>query len=463
MRSGSNSQTVEIIPIALIDLHPAGNAKPSMTKMEAAPDPAVVTAIRKEFAGGARYQLVGGEAQLRACRKAGFKEVPVFVLDDNLDAPQNPLPSDHTIRLRYRAVEFLRDVNDMRGRGWDEQRIARRFGITMPQLRSALEKIANGKHDSLGPHSVDQIPEHILKEASGKEPKEMRRVLRRGYEETMTRRKRQIREKQRATLNRLEDTTGSIPIPDASAPVTIRSLRSCRDRAVDMQRVIVAGRAIRGALSEACTTIGTLLADDQFVNLLRAEGLDSIPCVLRLCIEQRKETTETDVPPDQIAGIDFVSVQRWMSRTRGICAEALNLLQGRPLSRQTLWALKKLPNDRQVAVANSMLAMNSFTNKTARALALGSARPSKTEQCVARPETEKLRERTITVERNLLVLRGEFDRARQTYGQDLLVLTATLGYVAKLLGCPQVVKGLERHHSSAMEQFRDLETWVVPT
>ena len=170
---------------------------------------------------------------------------------------------------------------------------------------------------------------------------------------------------------------------------------------------------------------------------------------------------ERGVSEDRLAAalnVKIDSIRRKKRLLDGICEDAAALLEDKVISIITFDTLKKMGPERQVEVAQNMVAMNKFTISYARTLLAG------TPDSQLAAGRRRLKPRGVTDEQLVLMqkesatLDREFRLIEESYGPDHLDLVLAKGYIGRLVGNARVSRYLEQHHKdifSALTQIAE--------
>lgn len=165
---------------------------------------------------------------------------------------------------------------------------------------------------------------------------------------------------------------------------------------------------------------------------------------------------ERGVSEDRLAAalnVKIDSIRRKRRLLDGICEDAAALLEDKVVSIITFDTLKKMGPERQVEVAQNMVAMNKFTISYARTLLAG------TPDSQLAAGRRRLKPRGVTDEQLLLMQREsatldrEFRLIEESYGPDHLDLVLAKGYIGRLLSNARVARYLEQHHKDILSEL----------
>lgn len=165
---------------------------------------------------------------------------------------------------------------------------------------------------------------------------------------------------------------------------------------------------------------------------------------------------ERGVSEDRLAAALNVKLDHIRRKRRlldGICAEAAAFLEDKHVSINTFDTLKKMGPERQIEVAQNMVAMNKFTISYAKTLLAG------TPEAQLAPGRKRIKPRGVTEEQLSLMQREsanldrEFRLIEESYGPDHLDLVLAKGYLGRLAGNERIARYLQLHHKEILSEF----------
>jgi len=152
--------------------------------------------------------------------------------------------------------------------------------------------------------------------------------------------------------------------------------------------------------------------------------------------------------------IDVKRLREKRNLLRGICPEAVDLLQKRDLAASALHYFRLVKPMRQIAMAESMIASNNFTRSYAYALYAATrhdelVHPEKPRGAKGIAPADLAR-----IEKEMAVLERDFRQVKDDFSQDSLNLAVVHAYLTKLLDNARVVRFLSQHHAELLGQFQ---------
>lgn len=152
--------------------------------------------------------------------------------------------------------------------------------------------------------------------------------------------------------------------------------------------------------------------------------------------------------------VNLSSINRRLSLLDGICPKAVELLKDRQFTPGLSRFLRKMKAARQVEAVELMVAGDSFTEAHAAAL-LKATKPDQRSDYVAK-KTKKEQvpiERIVKLEKEMDKVQEQYQSAEESYGSDLLQLTAARGYIRKLLNNKEINQFLVDHDAEILSQL----------
>lgn len=240
----------------------------------------IVVTPRRGPNGDERYLLVCGEGRMKAFKSLGEATIPALVVAiDDEDAFIMSL-TENIARRQWRPLELLGGIEQLRDRGYPPKQIATKTGLTLSYVQGILTLIQRGEQRLLVAVEKGDVPLNaaLAIVGAGDDNKAVQAALQDAYEAgTLRGRKlidaRRVLER-RATLGR----SIAKNMPRKVGDVTTSSLVRTYQKEVERQKAMVRKATFaQQRLLFAVSALQQLFQDENFVNLLRAEGLDTLP------------------------------------------------------------------------------------------------------------------------------------------------------------------------------------------
>ena len=239
-----------------------------------------ITVTRRDDSDGPRYDLVCGQGRLEAYRALGQQKIPALVVEADTEECLVRSLVENLARRQHRAIDLLHDIQGMNRRGYSAGDISRKTGLTLEYVRGVLRLLGKGEHRLLRSVESGQIPLSIAVEISDADDAEVQNVLQQAYENKLLRGRKLIAAKRLIEQRRRRGKGLRINGQWHKRDRTLSSnslIRAYRE-GVDRKRLLIRkANSTRDRLIFVTEALRKLLADENFVTLLRAEGLDTLP------------------------------------------------------------------------------------------------------------------------------------------------------------------------------------------
>jgi ParB family chromosome partitioning protein len=230
--------------------------------------------------GTERYLLVCGEGRLKAFRSLGETTIPALVVKVSDEDAFIMSLAENIARRQYRPLELLAGIEQLRDQGYDKKAIAEKTGLTPEYVQGILILLQNGEERLLVAVGRGRIPLNaaLTIVGAGDDDKAVQAALQDAYESGKLRGK-QLQQARRV-IERRQTLGRSVArgTPRKRPDVTTSSLVRNYQKEVGRQKLMV--KKAQFAEQRLLFVVGALremLADENFTNLLRAEGLDTLP------------------------------------------------------------------------------------------------------------------------------------------------------------------------------------------
>lgn len=240
----------------------------------------ITVARRETKSGEERYDLVCGQGRLEAFQSLGEAEVPAIVIDASKEDLMLMSLAENLARRQFTTLDLVRDIVALKERGYTTPQIAKKTGLHHSYLSGILKLYAKGEERLI--HAVEReiIPLSVAVEIATSDDKGIQRALTEAYERGELRgtkliRARRIMEKRRSDGKGIKGTNGA---NGTRKPVSSQSVLDAYRKETERQRSLVQkGKICETRLVFIVSAMKQLFADENFVNLLRAERIDSMP------------------------------------------------------------------------------------------------------------------------------------------------------------------------------------------
>ena len=230
--------------------------------------------------GVEKYLLVCGEGRLKAFRSLGETTIPAMVVNVSDEDAFIMSLAENIARRQCRPLELLAGIRQLQEQGYTSKVIAEKTGLTQSYVQGILMLLHHGEERLVIAVEKGRIPLNAALSivSAGDDDTAIQAALQEAYESGKLRGKQLIDARRiierRKTLGRSAARNMSGKLAD----VTTSSLVRTYQHEVERQKSMV--RKAEFAQQRLIFVVGALrqiFADENFVNLLRAEGLATLP------------------------------------------------------------------------------------------------------------------------------------------------------------------------------------------
>ena len=230
--------------------------------------------------GAEHYLLICGEGRLKAFKSLGETAIPALVIVASDEDAFIMSLAENIARRQWRPLELLAGIEQLRDAGYTAKQIATKTGLAFKYVQGMLTLLQQGEQRLLVAVEKGAIPLNaaLAIVGAGKDEQAVQAALQEAYESGTLRGKRLIDARRvlerRANLGRTIDKN----TPRKRADVSTSSLVRTYQKEVERQKLVVRKAGFtQQRLLFVVSALQELFQDENFTNLLRAEGLDTLP------------------------------------------------------------------------------------------------------------------------------------------------------------------------------------------
>lgn len=234
-----------------------------------------------------KYELVCGQGRLEAFQQLGQTMVPAIVRDVSQEDMLLMSLVENIARRNVNTIETVRNLVELRDRGYSCQEIEKKTAVPANRVSELISLYDNGEERLITAVETGKIPMSIAIIIARSSECEVQEALLEALENKQLK----YNEVQRARM--LIDARrafGKAHRPDkykSSTPVTGETIvKAFRKEQQHLDQVVKRAQLCETRLTFAVNAFRLLFKDENFVNLLRAEGLDTLPRYLAESIEE---------------------------------------------------------------------------------------------------------------------------------------------------------------------------------
>ena len=245
----------------------------------------ITVSPRKTDTDSASYDLVCGQGRIEAFIQLGQTNIPAIVIEaEESDCLVKSLV-ENCARRQHRAIDLLQDIGTLRGRGYDDDEIAAKIGVSSDYIRMIGTLLEKGEERLVAAVEAGILPLNMAIEIARSSDEDVQHALTQAYTEKKLRGKklvavRRLIEQRRRRGKQIHDSRFGRR-DGSKRPLTGESIiRVYREEAAKQKLLVKKAEVTQSRLLFIVEAIRELRDDENFANLLRAESLDSMPAFL---------------------------------------------------------------------------------------------------------------------------------------------------------------------------------------
>jgi hypothetical protein len=171
------------------------------------------------------------------------------------------------------------------------------------------------------------------------------------------------------------------------------------------------------------------------------------------------KAVKSGVSESQIASVlnvDVSQIRKKRDLLVGICAEAIELLKGRPATSAVFGHLRKVHPMRQIEMAELMVAVHNFSDNYARCLVAATPADQTVDKDSSREGEVLSPIDTARMEKEMESLSKDFKQIEESHGKNVLNLVVVIGYWKSILDNGKLVGHLAASYPEVLSELQKL-------
>ncbi|GGC95023.1 plasmid partitioning protein RepB C-terminal domain-containing protein [Chelatococcus reniformis] len=230
--------------------------------------------------GQRSYGLACGQGRIEAFRELGQTEIPALVTDASEEDCMVMSLVENCARRQHPSLDLLQDVTALRQRGYTDREIAQKIGMSSEWVSMMAQLIERGEQRLVRAVEAGTIPISVAIEIARSDSQNVQQLLADAYTQgkltgsKLIKVRRLIEARSRRGKRVHESALGKKLKKASTSDALVRIFQQEADR----QRLLVKKAEVtQTRLLFVVEALKNLLADENFVTLLRAEKLDTLP------------------------------------------------------------------------------------------------------------------------------------------------------------------------------------------
>lgn len=240
--------------------------------------------------GKVSYDLVCGQGRVEAFKELGQALIPAMVIDASLNDCLVMSLVENCARRQHRAIDLLQEVGNLRSRGYNDREIAQKIGVSPEYVNMIASLLERGEERLLSAVEAGVLPLSLAMEIAKSDEDGAQAAMMEAYTQNKLRGKKLLAVRRILDLRNKRRT-----LPDQAfgryegprRPLTSEAMVRTYQQEAERQKVLIKKAEVtQGKLMFVVEALKSLMAEDGFVSLLKAEGLSSLPAQLHQRLER---------------------------------------------------------------------------------------------------------------------------------------------------------------------------------
>ncbi len=237
----------------------------------------------KSGAAGKEYDLVCGQGRLEAFVACGQTHIPAMVIDASEEQALLMSLVENLARRQRRAIDQLQAIEVLQKQGYSTAEISQKTGLTDSYVFGMLKLLKQGEERLLAAVEAGHIPLGVAMQIAETPDEKLQKVLHDAYETKQLRGQRLITARRLIENRKLRGKafmkrSGKNRSKSVAKDITVQDVMRVYRKDNDLKRHMTRkAEKVNNFLIFIVTALQTLLKEEHFNVLLKAEKIDSLP------------------------------------------------------------------------------------------------------------------------------------------------------------------------------------------
>ena len=224
------------------------------------------------------YELVCGQGRLEAFKVLGQLQIPAIVINASSEDCLVMSLVENLARRQHHSLDLLRDIQRLKDIGYSDPEIAAKTQLSKKYVHGVIKLLESHEHRLLRAVESGKIPVSVAVDIADADDVGVQSVLRQAYEKKLLRGGRLMVAKRLVQARQKHGKGRASADKRSRRSLSVDTLLKTYENDVEKKRVLLRrARATRSEMLFLTHALKTLMADENFVTLLKAEGLASLP------------------------------------------------------------------------------------------------------------------------------------------------------------------------------------------
>lgn len=253
----------------------------------------ITVSVSEKKNGEQWYDLVCGQGRLEAFVVLGQLSIPAVVIDVSREECFLMSLVENLARKKHINLELVQQIGTLKERGYKTSEIAKKIDMNKEYVRGIIRLLDRGEERLINAVEKGRIPITVAMEISAADDENAQIALLEAYEKkklngTELKRVRQLIDQRRSKGKLLRAGFESSKKKSLTANAMVRTYR----QEVERQNLMIRNAKLcETRLVFIISALSELFEDENFINLLRAELIESMPKYLSAQIKEKNRSS----------------------------------------------------------------------------------------------------------------------------------------------------------------------------
>lgn len=256
----------------------------------------ITVSVSEKKNGEQWYDLVCGQGRLEAFVALGQLSIPAVVIDVSREECFLMSLVENLARKQHINLELVQQIGTLKERGYETSEIAKKIDMNKEYVRGIIRLLDRGEERLINAVEKGRIPITVAMEISAADDENAQIALLEAYEKkklngTELKRVRQLVDQRRRKGKLLRVGFKSSKKKSLTANAMVRTYR----QEVERQNLMIRNAKLcETRLVFIISALSELFEDENFINLLRAELIESMPKYLSVQIKEKNRSSHNE-------------------------------------------------------------------------------------------------------------------------------------------------------------------------
>lgn len=237
-----------------------------------------ITVTSRQSEDGPIYDLVCGQGRLEAFRQLGQTEVPALIVTADAEDCLVASLVENCARRQHQAVDLLQDITGMRQRGYSDNEIAEKTGLSVSYVYTVARLLERGERRLVKAVEAGYLPISVALEICESDDQGVQAALHNAYEANLLRGRDLIAARRLVEVRKRSGKSGRNSDRANKDSMTPEGLVKAFKEDTERKRMMIKRtEATRNRLVFIVEALSQLSHDETFGALLEDEGLATLP------------------------------------------------------------------------------------------------------------------------------------------------------------------------------------------